>query len=69
MPFGSVASGEYGTYYIAYAATPDVPEQMLRRMFLGDPYGNYDRILDFSTALTGSLFFVPTGDFLDDLPD
>jgi porphyrinogen peroxidase len=69
MPFGSIASGEFGTYYIAYAATPDVPEQMLRRMFFGDPYGNYDRILDFSTALTGSLFFVPTGDFLDDLPD
>ena len=68
MPFGSVASGEFGTYYIAYAATPDVPEQMLRRMFFGDPYGNYDRILDFSTALTGSLFYVPTGDFLDDLP-
>jgi putative iron-dependent peroxidase len=69
MPFGSIASGEFGTYYIAYAATPDVPEQMLRRMFFGDPYGNYDRILDFSTALTGSLFFVPTGEFLDDLPD
>jgi putative iron-dependent peroxidase len=69
MPFGSVASGEFGTYYIAYAATPDVPELMLRRMFIGEPYGNHDRILDFSTALTGSLFFVPTGDFLDDLPD
>ena len=52
----------------AYAATPDVPELMLRRMFLGDPYGNYDRILDYSTALTGSLYYVPTGDFLDDLP-
>jgi putative iron-dependent peroxidase len=69
MPFGSVASGEFGTYYIAYAATPDVPELMLRRMFIGEPYGNHDRILDFSTALTGSLFFVPTGGFLDDLPD
>jgi putative iron-dependent peroxidase len=68
MPFGSVAAGEFGTYYIAYAATPDVPEQMLRRMFLGNPYGTYDRILDFSTALTGSLFFVPTAAFLDDLP-
>ena len=42
---------------------------MLRRMFLGDPYGTYDRILVFSTALTGSLFFVPTSEFLDDLPD
>jgi putative iron-dependent peroxidase len=68
MPFGSIKSGEYGTYYIAYAATPDVPEQMLRRMFLGDPWGNHDRILDFSAALTGSLFFVPTAGFLDDLP-
>lgn len=69
MPFGSPGKGEFGTYYIAYAATPDVPELMLRRMFIGDPYGTYDRILDFSTALTGSLFFVPTSDFLDDLPD
>ncbi|MCO8273497.1 Dyp-type peroxidase [Actinoplanes sp. TRM 88003] len=68
MPFGSVKEGEFGTYYIAYAATPDVPELMLRRMFLGEPYGTYDRILDFSTALTGSLFYVPTVDFLDDLP-
>jgi putative iron-dependent peroxidase len=69
MPFGSVAAGEFGTYYIAYAATPDVPEQMLRHMFLGNPYGNYDRILDFSTAKTGSLYFAPDADFLDDLPE
>jgi putative iron-dependent peroxidase len=68
MPFGSIKDGEFGTYYIAYASTPDVPEQMLRRMFLGNPYGTYDRILDFSTATTGSLFFVPTAAFLDDLP-
>ena len=39
---------------------------MLNNMFLGDPPGNYDRILNFSTAVTGSLFFVPTADFLDD---
>jgi putative iron-dependent peroxidase len=68
MPFGSIKDGEFGTYYIAYAATPDVPELMLRRMFIGDPVGNHDRILDFSVAVTGSLFFVPTAAFLDDLP-
>jgi putative iron-dependent peroxidase len=68
MPFGSLGAGEFGTYFIGYAATPSVTERMLRRMFLGDPPGNYDRILDFSTAVTGSLFFVPTGDFLDDPP-
>ena len=41
---------------------------MLRNMFLGDPPGNTDRVLDFSTALTGGLFFSPTVDFLDDPP-
>ncbi len=68
MPFGRVGVGEYGTYYIAYARTPGVTEQMLSNMFVGSPPGNYDRILDFSTALTGILFFVPTGDFMDDPP-
>ena len=68
MVFGSVSSGEFGTYFIGYAADPDVIEQMLRNMFLGDPPGNHDRILDFSTALTGGLFFVPTTDFLEDPP-
>jgi porphyrinogen peroxidase len=69
MAFGSPGRGEFGTYYIAYAADVDVIERMLRNMFLGDPPGNYDRILDFSHALTGGLFFVPTADFLDDLPE
>ena len=66
MPFGRVGAGEYGTYFIAYASTPDVIEEMLTNMFIGKPAGNYDRILDFSTAITGSLFFVPSADFLDD---
>jgi porphyrinogen peroxidase len=69
MPFGSPSRAEFGTFYIAYAATPSVTEQMLNNMFIGKPAGNYDRILDFSTAVTGCLFFVPTIDFLDNLPD
>jgi porphyrinogen peroxidase len=69
MPFGAVGAGEFGTYYAAYCATPSVTELMLERMFIGNPPGNYDRILDFSTAVTGNLFFVPSADFLDDLPD
>jgi porphyrinogen peroxidase len=68
MPFGRVGAGEYGTYFIGYASDPNVIEQMLKNMFLGNPPGNYDRILDFSTAVTGNLFFVPTADFLDDPP-
>ena len=69
MPFGRVGRGEFGTYYIAYASTPRITERMLSNMFIGDPPGNYDRILDFSTAVTGALFFVPSQDFLEALPD
>ena len=68
MAFGTVGRGEFGTYFIGYAGTPSVTERMLKNMFIGDPPGNYDRVLDFSTAVTGTLFFVPTADFLDSLP-
>jgi putative iron-dependent peroxidase len=68
MPFGNPGQDEFGTYYIAYAATPSVTEQMLSNMFIGLPPGNTDRILDFSTAITGCLFFAPCADFLDDPP-
>jgi putative iron-dependent peroxidase len=69
MPFGSVSQGEYGTYFIGYARSVAITELMLRNMFLGDPPGNYDRILDFSTAVTGNLFFVPSQPMLDGLAD
>jgi putative iron-dependent peroxidase len=68
MPFGDFGHGEFGTYFIGYAATPELIEQMLTNMFIGSPPGNYDRVLDFSTAVTGTLFFTPTATFLDDLP-
>ncbi|HXY45985.1 MAG TPA: Dyp-type peroxidase, partial [Acidimicrobiales bacterium] len=65
MPFGSVAGGLFGTYFIGYASTPDVIEEMLMNMFLGKAPASHDRILDFSTAVTGSLFFAPSAGFLD----
>ncbi len=68
MPFGEVGAAEFGTYFIGYARTPSVVEQMLTNMFIGKPPGNTDRILDFSTALTGNLFYVPTVDMLDEPP-
>ena len=68
MPFGEVGKAEFGTYYIGYSRTAAVTERMLRNMFIGDPPGNTDRILDFSTAVTGTMFFTPTADFLDDPP-
>jgi porphyrinogen peroxidase len=69
MPFGKVGDGEYGTYFIGYCRTPRVTEQMIENMFIGKPPGNYDRILDFSRAVTGTLFFVPSATFLDALGD
>jgi len=67
MPFGKVGEGEYGTYFIGYCRTPRVTEQMIENMFIGKPPGNYDRLLDFSRAVTGTLFFVPSATFLDAL--
>jgi len=67
MPFGSVGDGRYGTYFIGYARSPTTIEQMLTNMFVGSPEGNYDRLLDFSTAITGNLFFVPAVPLLENL--
>lgn len=64
MPFGNPSKGEVGTYFIAYASTFSTTHKMLERMFIGNPPGNYDRILDFSKAYTGSLFFAPSVDML-----
>jgi porphyrinogen peroxidase len=66
MPFGTVGTGEFGTYFIGYARSSATTELMLENMFIGSPPGNYDRILDFSTAVTGTLFFVPSQTMLDD---
>ncbi|MFF1819363.1 Dyp-type peroxidase [Kribbella sp. NPDC058245] len=68
MPFGRIGTEEFGTYFIGYAKSPATTELMLRRMFIGEPEGNHDRILDFSTAVTGTNFFTPATAFLDDLP-
>ena len=67
MPFGEVGKGEFGTYFCGYARSPRRIEQMLENMFVGKPPGNYDRLLDFSRAVTGTLFFVPTATFLEDV--
>src|SRR5580658_10447295 len=67
MPFGRAAQGEFGTYFIGYSRSPSTIEQMLENMFIGRPPGNFDRLLDFSRAVTGNLFFVPTATFLENV--
>jgi putative iron-dependent peroxidase len=65
MPFGRIGIREFGTYFIGYCRAPRITEQMIENMFVGRPPGNYDRLLDFSRAVTGILFFVPSATFLD----
>ena len=67
MPFGDVGKGEFGTYFIGYARSPHRIEQMLVNMFVGRPPGNYDQLLDFSRAVTGTLFFVPSATFMENV--
>ena len=69
MPFGRVSQGEFGTYFIGYSRSPFTIEQMLENMFVGRPPGNYDRLLDFSRAVTGNLFFAPSATFLESAAD
>jgi putative iron-dependent peroxidase len=69
MPFGRPGHDEFGTYFIGYSRSPHTTEQMLENMFIGKPPGNYDRLLDFSRAVTGNLFFVPTATFLENVTE
>ncbi len=67
MPFGNAGGGDAGTYFIGYARSPRVLETMVAHMFVGDPPGTYDRLLDFTKAVTGTLFFVPSAAALEAL--
>ncbi len=69
MPFGRPGQSEYGTYFIGYARNLWVIEKMLQNMFVGVPEGEYDRILDFSTPVTGTTFFAPSNSMLSALGD
>jgi porphyrinogen peroxidase len=60
---------ESGTLFIAYARDLSVTEEMLERMFVGDPDGTYDHLLDFTRPITGGHFFAPSLDVLESLAD
>ncbi|MFD5483333.1 hypothetical protein [Streptomyces hawaiiensis] len=68
MPFGRPGHGEFGTYFVACARTPAIPETMPREMFLGGPGSGPDPLLDYSRAVTGSLFLIPSASFWETLP-
>ncbi len=67
MPFSNPSKNEYGTYFIGYARYFSTTRRMLENMFAGTPEGHTDKLLKFSTAVTGTLFFIPSPAFLDNL--
>jgi len=69
MPFGRPGQGEFGTYFIGYSRRLWVIQLMIHRMFIGQPAGFHDRILDVSRAVTGTTFFVPSNSVLQSLAD
>lgn len=58
LPYGTTS--EHGLFFIAYCRTPDIPEQMLARMMGTSGDGIYDRLMDFSHAVSGAHFFAPS---------
>jgi putative iron-dependent peroxidase len=67
MPFGRPGQNEFGTFFIGYTRYLWVIEKMLQRMYVGEPPGAYDRLLDFTTPHTGTTFFAPTRPMLQKL--
>lgn len=66
LPFSLDGPDESGSCLVAYASSAGALDRMLRDRFVGDADGRTDPALDFSTAVTGGLFFVPTRDRLGD---
>jgi len=57
-PYGTMS--EAGLFFIAYGRTLDHFETMLSRMIGADGSGRHDRLMEFSHAVTGATFFVPS---------
>ena len=57
--FANPGEGVRGTYFIGYARHWNVTRQMVTNMFTQD-----DRLLEYSTAEKGQLFFIPSKEIL-----
>lgn len=51
---------EAGLYFVAYTKALDIVDLMLARMMGTTDDGNHDRLMEFSRAVTGATFFVPS---------
>ncbi len=62
--FANPGEGIRGTYFIGYARHWDVTRQMLTNMFTKN-----DRLLEYSTAKKGQLFFIPSKEILEKIAE
>lgn len=62
--FSTPSKNEYGTYFISYSRTFDVVDKMLKNMFLGNEKGPHDKLLEYSKAISGSLYFAPGNEII-----
>ena len=58
FPYGTVS--EAGLFFIAYCRSLDIPERMLSRMFGTAGDGMHDRLMEFTTPVSGATFFSPS---------
>lgn len=64
VPYSEPAKDIKGTYFIGYSKDFSITNRMLTNMFTKS-----DRLLDFSTPITGNLFFIPSKDTLEKIAD
>jgi putative iron-dependent peroxidase len=64
-PYGSVA--ELGLYFLAFSADQARFDAMLARMYGLSGDGIRDHLLDFTVPVSGSFYFAPSLDVLDEL--
>ncbi len=62
MPYGD--SKRKGLVFVSTCRTPEHFELMLKSMVQGDEEGRADRILEFTRAVSGAAFFVPSNSWL-----
>jgi len=65
----ALVSGVPASCSIGYSRSPRTTEQLLENIFIGRSPGDYDRLLDFSRAVTGNLFFAPSATFLESVTE
>lgn len=64
VPFSNPSEDKTGTYFIGYSKSFHITNTMLKNMFTKS-----DRLLDFSTPVSGTMFFIPSKTVLDQIAE